>query len=78
MADKLTNLFWRFSQPITDVMEPDTTRLTHSDAETYDDDPGIGSLMNEAAETTVYTTMRDSETYDDDPGAWPLALPLSE
>lgn len=49
------------------------TVLTHADAETFDDDNGLGSLSY--LDDTTFITRTEGETYDDDSGLGSLGMP---
>jgi hypothetical protein len=56
------------------------TRVSETDTETYDDDPGLGGLGvpvgSAVTDGSTRRTAIDGETYDDDAGAGLLGVPL--
>jgi len=63
-----TGLYEYLSTPVlNDDLSATSTRDTRSDAETFDDDPGVGSLGTPSYGQTVITKA-DADTYDNDLG----------
>jgi hypothetical protein len=64
--------------PAADAEGLSATRHTESNGETYDDDPGLGSLgVPRRLDGSTMLSRTDGETYDDDPGVTRLSVPLS-
>ena len=78
VSDALSNmeLCRRQAEPVS-LAAANSTVITRTDPETYDDSPGADSLgVPACALDTTVITKTDPEACDDDPGTGSLSIPL--